>query len=212
MSRPHSDRRTAEPLTRPLERRLIQALRQGDQDAARELIDHHKQRLLAFIWRMVPNYQDAEDICQDAFLKAFAAIDSFDPTYRFSTWLFTIAYRLCLNQMRRNEPLTGDLDLSYFPDLGESGGHHQAAASEEALRLKELVWSAVDQLSKPQRGAVILFYRENLSCQDIAEVMGLPIATVKSHLFRARARLKQLLEPAFAGDFEKLRIFADVAG
>ena len=211
MSSADSDRRTAGSLTRPQERRLIQAVMRGDQEAARQLIDHHKQRLLAFIWRMVPNHQDAEDVCQEAFLKAFAAIESFDPTYRFSTWLFTIAYRLCLNQLRRNEPLTGDLDFSYFSDDGECGAQ-EVAQSEEARRLKEMVWSAVDQLSKPQRGAAILFYRENLSCQDIAEVMGVPVATVKSHLFRARARLKQLLETSFAGDLDKLRIFADVAG
>ena len=107
--------------------------------------------------------------------------------------------------------MSGDLDLSGFAG-DEETAPATLAESEEAHLLKNKVWEAVDSLSGQQRAAIILFYRENLSCQDIAEVMTVPVATVKSHLFRARNRLKEILEPVFAGDSSKLRIFSEAIG
>jgi len=113
--------------------------------------------------------------------------------YRFSTWLFTIGYRVCLNWMRRKRAVTGELDMSDQPvaDDTESSG---SLESEDAARLKEQVWNAVDQLSVPQRATVLLFYRHEMSCQEIARVLEFPVATVKSHLHRARNRLREMLE------------------
>jgi RNA polymerase sigma-70 factor (ECF subfamily) len=199
------------PLTRLEEQRLIRAIRKGDRRALAVLIDHHKQRLFAFIWRVVPNQQDAEDVCQEAFIKAIQAIDTFDPAYRFSTWLFTIAYRLALNHLRRRHEVRSDIDFTRLPSTTEPPAG-DSAQTEDARQLREAVWSAVDSLTGPQRAAVTLFYRENLSCQEIAEVMETPVATVKSHLFRARTRLRELLEPMFASDWSQLRIFSECAG
>ena len=92
---------TAGIVTKDYESRLIERARSGDREGLRELVVLHEDRLFAFIWRMTRNYHDAEEICQDAFLKAFASLDSFCSEYRFSTWLFTIGYRVCLNRMCR---------------------------------------------------------------------------------------------------------------
>jgi RNA polymerase sigma-70 factor (ECF subfamily) len=177
----------------------------------RELIDRHKDRLFAFVLRTVRHHHDAEEVCQEAFLKAFRSIDSFDSQYRFSTWLFTIAYRLCLNLIRRRKDLTGDVD---FTTLSTTAAPVDAdsAQSEEARRLKAVVWEAVDRLSTAQRATVMLFYRQQMGCAEIAEVLGFPVATVKSHLHRARARLKEILEPVVAEDFSRLRILTELAG
>src|SRR5215475_7948707 len=108
---------TEEGRLTPLEeRRLIEAARKGCGQSARRLVETHQDRLHAFVWRMVRDGSDAEEICQDAFLRAFQALDSFDSRYRFSTWLFTIAYRLSLNQMRRRRDYTGDVDFSRMSD------------------------------------------------------------------------------------------------
>ena len=196
-------------LTRLAEQRLIRSIKRGDPEAMRVLIEHHQQRLLAFVWRVVPNQQDAEDVCQEALLKAMAAIQSFDPTYRFSTWLFTIAYRLGLNTLRRrNKNVDGDMDFNMFASTTEPEPD-DCLESEEARRLKDAVWSAVDRLSVAQRMAITLFYRESHSCQEIATVMDVPVATIKSHLHRARARLQELLEPALANDWQKLRMLSE---
>lgn len=194
-------------LSRRAERKLIMRARQGEQAAARELIDAHKERLMAFVWRIIRDRHDAEEICQDAFLRAFSSLDTFSPEYRFSTWLFTIGYRLCLNWLRRKHALTTDLDLSTF--RAEGGNPlDELAVSEDARRLKGEIWDAVDELSAPQRATVLLYYREEQSCQEIAETMQIPVATVKSHLHRARARLRSLLS-GVAEDWSKVAVLRE---
>ena len=193
------------------EKRLVRRAQRGDAQAMRELIDSHRDRLFAFLIRTVRNHHDAEELCQEAFLKAFRALDSFNSEYRFSTWLFTIGYRLCLNQMRRKKDMTGDVDFTTFPSAGPAVDA-ATIQSEEARRLKRLIWEAVDELSTAQRATVLLFYRHQQGCAEIAGILELPVATVKSHLHRARAKLKDILEPALAEDFSRLRILTELAG
>lgn len=180
-------------LARADELRLVTRARQGHADAYRALVDAHKDRLFAFVWRMLRNHHEAEDICQTAFVKAYQSIDSYDPNYAFSTWLFTIGYRLCLNNLRKKRAALRDMEFDQIPAEPTAG--ESLAASEAARRLHDGVWAAVDRLSPPQRTAVLLFYREGQSCQDIGQVLGIPAVTVKSHLHRARARLRELLSP-----------------
>ncbi len=200
-------------LSRLEEQRIILSVRQGEDHGARALVDHYKQRLFSFLWRVVANHSDVEDLCQETFLRAISSIKSYDSTYRFSTWLFTIGYRLALNHIRRQGHMTTRTELD-FDQLRDRDGSHPAevAESREAARLRSKVWDAVDQLSPAQKTAVLLFYREEMSCQDLAKVMDVPVATVKSHLHRARAKLRELLEPVFAGDWQKLCILSEEVG
>lgn len=192
------------------ERQLVARARKGCQKSLRRLIETHKERLSAFVWRVLRNHHDTEDVCQDAFLRAFASLDSFSTEYRFSTWLFTIAYRLSLNHIRRKQSLSGDLDFSIFAD-DQSDHSEDVVESEDARRLKALIWSAVDELSVPQRASILLFYREGMSCHDIAHVLEMPMATVKSHLHRARARLREVLEPYAGENWIGLRLISESA-
>lgn len=185
---------TSGRLTRQREATLIRAARRGNEQACRELVEAHQDRLFSFVWRVIRDPHDAEEICQEAFLRAFAALDSFSVEYRFSTWLFTIAHRLCLNRLRKRTAATGG-SWESLPDY-RMGSDEQVAESEEAARLKRLIWGAVDRLSDAQREVVLLFYREGQSCQEISRILGMPVATVKSHLHRARAKLRAMLEPA----------------
>ncbi len=202
---------TADRPTRAYETQLIGRVRDGDRAALRELVDLHKDRLFAFVWRMVRNHHDAEDICQDAFLKAFASLSSFSTEYRFSTWLFTIGYRVCLNRLRRKRALTGEIDFAALPG-DESTEPSASLESEEAARVKGMVWSAVDRLTPPQRATILLFYRHEMSCRDVAQVIQLPLATVKSHLHRARARLRVELESMNERDLQQVRNLSQRAG
>ena len=198
-------------LKKAYESELIDRARSGDTDALREVVDLHKDRLFAFVWRMIRNHHDAEEICQDAFLKAFASLDSFSTEYRFSTWLFTIGYRVCLNRMRRKRALTGELEFTALPPSDDESAW-ATLESEEVGRLKERVWAAVDRLSPPQRATILLFYRHELGCQEIARILELPIATVKSHLHRARNRLREMLESLSHQDLEQFRNLSERAG
>lgn len=183
---------SAARLTRRMEKKLVAQARAGKQDAARILVDAHKDRLFAFVWRVLRDHHESEEICQEAFLRAFGSLDSFSAEYRFSTWLFTIAYRLCLNHIRRRKSLTGEVDFTSLSN-DEPDTVDQVAESEEARRLKDEIWEAVDDLSVPQRAAILLFYREGMSCDAIAKALDIPMATAKSHLHRARGRLRDTL-------------------
>ncbi len=197
------------------ERRLIAKARSGCADSAHSLVVAYQDRLHAFVWRMIRNTQEAEDICQDTFLRAFAALDSFDDSYRFSTWLFTIGYRLCLNTLRRRKDFSGDVDFSAVASTGrrddEPGIAEEVANSEEARRLRRVIWDSVDRLSPQQRATVLLFYRESMGCQEIGGVLDMPAATVKSHLHRARARLKEMLKDQMVEDWSLVR-FGSLGG
>lgn len=195
-------------MSREDELKLIARAKRGQPDACRALVDAFKDRLFAFIWRMVRNHHEAEDVCQAAFVKAFESLGSYSEAYAFSTWLFTIAYRLCLNSMRKRRAISGDVDFSALGGA-QADASETLAGSEEAKRLRGLIWSAVDQLSPPQKSAVLLFYREGKSCQDIAIVLGIPAVTVKSHLHRAREKLRELLGEVLVDDWMAVRAGGD---
>ena len=203
-------------LTALAERRLIERAQIGCRESAHDLVVAYQNRLHAFVCRMVKNPHEAEEVCQDTFLRAFGALDSFDFTYRFSTWLFTIGYRLCLNTLRRRKDFSGDVDFSVMAGSGRNDSDDlpladSVANSDEAKRLKKIIWEAVDLLTPQQRATVLLFYREAMSCQEIGDVLEMPAATVKSHLHRARNRLKDLLESQLVEDWSLVR-FGMAAG
>lgn len=193
-------------LSREREKSLILRAQEGDREAMRILVDTHKDRLYAFISRMIRHHHDTEEVCQEAFLRAFTHLDRFSTAFRFSTWLFTIAYRICLNSSRRRRGSHPDVDLTLVSE-DHPPVEGEAAEEEERVRVRDLVWREVARLPDPQRGAILLFYRYNQSCQEISKVLDVPVATVKSHLHRARAKLREGLRDSVlekAGDFRGL--------
>ncbi len=179
-------------ITKKKEKRLIAKVKLGDTEASRELIELHQERLFAFVWRIVRNTDHAEDVCQETFLRAFSAIENFDTTYRFSTWLFTIGYRIAVNHIKQRSTRQG-FDLSNLTISQEDNPPEKAIRSEQAEILQNLIWNEVDKLSTPQKAVMMMFYREDLSCQEISESLTIPVATVKSHLHRGRNLLRERL-------------------
>jgi RNA polymerase sigma-70 factor (ECF subfamily) len=187
-------------MSRDDEIRLVLRAKRGHADAFREIVEAYKERLFAFVWRIVRHHHEAEDICQAAFVKAYESLESYSSQYAFSTWLFTIAYRLCLNHLRKHKAVSGEMD---FARVGQAGtdASVELADSEEARRLRELIWAAVEKLSPPQKSAVLLFYSEGKSCHEIGLILGMPAVTVKSHLHRARGKLRTLLSAELVDDW-----------
>lgn len=197
-------------MSRDEELRLIARAKRGNTEAFRALVEAYKERLFAFVWRMVRNHHEAEDIAQSAFVKAYESLASYSEEYAFSTWLFTIAYRLCLNVLRKKKVAAPALDLAELETAPREGGAPESLAnSEEAKRLRELIWAAVDKLAPPQKSAVLLFYREAKSCQEIGEILGIPAVTVKSHLYRAREKLRHHLGQTMAEDWRTVELLSD---
>lgn len=189
---------------RAAELRLIQRAQRGNAEAYRELVDAYKERLFAFIWRTIRNHHEAEDICQAAFVKAYESLSSYSKQYAFSTWLFTIAYRLAMNHLRRKKAVGGEFDFAAL-DSEAVEVPETVANTEDARRMRDLIWSAVEQLPPAQRSAVLMFYREGKSCQEIGDMLGAPAVTVKSHLHRAREKLRTWLRSAYEGDWSVFR-------
>ncbi|MFO0840408.1 MAG: sigma-70 family RNA polymerase sigma factor [Phycisphaerae bacterium] len=191
-------------MSREDETRLIARAARGHADSFRALVEAYKDRLFGFVWRIVRNHHEAEDLCQGAFVKAYESLASYSREYAFSTWLFTIAYRLCLNSLRKKKAVSTDVDLTAIGGAVDDAASG-LAGSEEVERLRDRIWSAVDQLSLPQKSAVLLFYREGKSCQEIGAILDMPPVTVKSHLHRAREKLRGLLSAEMADDWMAIR-------
>lgn len=180
-------------MTAPRERALIRRILAGDKAAAEELISHHQPSLYAYMVRLTARPETAEDVTQEAFVRALTHLERYDPRFRFSTWLFTIAKRLYVNA---NQRLTPSFDTDVV--AGATSRGTWGSVDFDRLEIKsgaaEALKVALQALSEEQREAVILFYQLNWSVEQIGEYMDLPAGTVKSHLHRARKRMKDALE------------------
>jgi|NOAtaT_5_FD_contig_21_7605833_length_949_multi_9_in_0_out_0_2 RNA polymerase sigma-70 factor (ECF subfamily) len=180
-------------MTAPRERALIRRILAGEKAAAEELISHHQPSLYAYMVRLTGRPETAEDVTQEAFVRALTHLERYDPRFRFSTWLFTIAKRLYVNA---NQRLAPSFDTEVV--AGATARGTWGSVDFDRLEIKsgaaEALKVALEALSEEQREAVILFYQLNWSVEQIGEYMDLPAGTVKSHLHRARKRMKDALE------------------
>jgi RNA polymerase sigma-70 factor (ECF subfamily) len=172
---------------------LAYRVQKGDRASFEVLVRKYQVPLLRFIRERVHSEADAEDIVQDAFVRAYQRIDRYRDAWRFSTWLFTIAHRLAISHLRARRPrnlATGE-EIALAPD------HH--ADSQPGRKITELesskrFWDiAAASLSEEQMAAVWLFYVEGLSAPEVAKVLDRSWVSVKTMLFRARRKLEPSL-------------------
>lgn len=172
---------------------LIRRAQSGDVDAMSELIDAHQPSLYAFMLRMTGRPEVAEDVVQEAFVRVLKNLDRYDPRFRFSTWLFTIARRLHVNWTQKHAPASEtDLVESRASTASQPAG--MAAASERRARISEIVDRALSGLNETQREIVLLFHQQEWPITDLARYMRMPEGTIKSHLHRARQRMREIIE------------------
>lgn len=179
-------------MTREEERNLIQRVQRGDRAAAETLIRAQQQSLFAYMLRMSGNRETAEEITQEAFVRALANIDRFDTRYRFSTWLFTIAKRLHMNLCDRRRPIfdTGALTSWRCP---QARAELAAGNRDGRARVRDELQAGLEELPPRQREILILFHQQDWPIALIAQHLNMPEGTVKSHLHRGRRRLRALL-------------------
>ncbi len=177
-------------MQRSTERELIRLAKGGDGHAMEELIRAHQEALFAFILRMSGRPHLAEDIVQEAFVRVLKNLDRFDPRYRFSTWLFTIAKRLYVNAVQKQRP-NYDTDTVGIQEGKSQTPARLSARSETMKNMQDLLDVALDGLNEQQREIVLLFHQQNWPIVEIAEHLDMPEGTVKSHLHRARKRMRR---------------------
>jgi RNA polymerase sigma-70 factor (ECF subfamily) len=185
----------------PEEKAIIERCKRGELAAFNELVKRYEKQVYNFAYRLTGNYDDASDIAQDAFLRVYNAIGSFRGDASFSTWLFRITTNVFLDE-RKKAKAHPHSSLDEHLELGESSVARQIEdpnptpeeLTENAERA-QLLQNAVESLPEYQRAMVVLYHTQQKSYEEIAEIMDLPIGTVKSRLNRARLALKEKLSP-----------------
>jgi RNA polymerase sigma-70 factor (ECF subfamily) len=180
------------PVEQKQEQKLIRDAAAGDRDAAGELIRLHQTSVYAYILRMCGRRELAEDIVQEAFVRVLTNLDRFDTKYRFSTWLFTIARRVFLNMCEKRRPVS-DSDRVSEASGRSCGVNTGWDEQDHREHNKDLVQRALMVLSLEQREVIVLFHQHDWPIWLIAEHLGMPEGTVKSHLHRGRMRLRDSL-------------------
>jgi RNA polymerase sigma-70 factor (ECF subfamily) len=181
---------------------LVQRVQQGDRRAFDQLVLRYQHKVLKLVMRYMRNHAEAEDIAQEAFLKAYRAIHSFRGDSAFYTWIYRIAINTAKNALvaAKRRPLDYDLDLQ-DPEQNERNGRLRDEATPESLLLteeiRETVDAAIGALPEDLRRAVVLREYEGLSYEEIAAVMACPVGTVRSRIFRAREAIDRQLRPVF---------------
>lgn len=182
---------------------LMLRVKQGDRDAFEELVDKYKQPVINFAHRTLRDAVEAEDLAQHVFIQVYKSAHRYQISAKFSTWLFTIARNLCLNEIRRRSRHPAD---SLDQHLGESGEDQpsrqlhdlKAASPTDGVLHQELqqkIDEALADLPENQRTAIQLCRQEELSYDDIADVLGCSLSATKSIIHRAREVLKERLKP-----------------
>jgi RNA polymerase sigma-70 factor, ECF subfamily len=175
------------------ERALIERCRAGDDIAFSELVDRYKNLVYAIVSRMVSDRTQADDLAQDVFLKVHRGLPYFRGDARLSTWIYRIVANVCTQARERRSfdvPLDGG---------GDDRPAIQRGASDAAfadIELRDRLDKALAQLPEHYRMLVAAHYLEGVQYDALAEALDLPIGTVKTHLYRAKRRLRELMDPA----------------
>lgn len=180
-------------MTRGEELSLIERAGAGDREGADLLIRAHQQSLFAYLLRMSGRPDVAEDMVQEAFVRVLSNLHRFDPRFRFSTWLFTIARRLYVNYSQRLKPAYDTDSLDHSQARSTAPAAH-VAFREARANIHDALQAALLELAPEQREALILFHQLDWPIWLIAQHMAMPEGTVKSHLHRGRRKMRGLLE------------------
>jgi len=177
---------------------LVQQATKGDQKAFAELMGRYRDAIYFMLIKMVNNSSDAEDLTIEAFGKAFKNIQQYTPNYAFSTWLFKIATNNCIDFIRKKKTLTISLDQNDDdPDKASTDIQASILDPEEEMikaQKQKMLREIVSKLKPRYRKLIELRYFNELSYEEIAEELELPIGTVKAQLFRARELLFNILK------------------
>lgn len=172
---------------------LVGSVARGDAEAYGQLVRRYQGRLFGLMLMVVRNRTGAEEVTQDAFVRAYTRLDHYDQRRPFYPWLATIAVRLAQNWLRRHGRVLRR-EGTALDDAAEPAASGPALTALIADERSRALWRAVSSLSSGERTAVIMYYRDELSVRDIARALGVTTGTIKTLLFRARRHLRERVE------------------
>lgn len=173
----------------------IEQVLKGNINAFSHIVDHHKDRAYNLAIRICGSPEDAEEVTQDAFLKAFRSLHGFQMKSSFSTWLYRIVYNSAISHVRSRKK--GVLSIEDFPAEAAdfSAGNISEEEAEKEYR-KSLVNFALQKIDEDDRGLITLYYYDEMDIDEIAGVTGLSKTSIKVRLFRARRKMMEVIEKA----------------
>ncbi|MBE2229121.1 MAG: sigma-70 family RNA polymerase sigma factor [Chitinophagaceae bacterium] len=183
---------------------LISKVLRGDQQAYAGLVERYQAYVFTLALRMVKNREEAEELSQDVFIKAYKYLADFRGESRFSTWLYTIVHNTCLSFLRKKKPDTRSLDEEHNFNLADNRETSFRADLVEQKSRQAMVNQAISQLGADDAGIITLFYKSEQSLEEIARILGIEINTAKVRLHRARQRLKEVMETRFTEEVKDL--------
>ncbi len=177
---------------------LVRKARQGDSKAYDQLVVMYKDIVYSIVYRMVHNKQEAEDLTQEAFIKAYKSMASFNEDYAFSTWLFKIATNNCIDFFRKRKLKTYSMNQSVH--YKDEEVQHEYADDEPTIESElvasersRMITKAIDKLPEKYKVVIIMRHQKEYSYDQIAEELNLPLGTIKARIFRGREMLNKAL-------------------
>ncbi|CAG7652778.1 ECF RNA polymerase sigma factor SigW [Paenibacillus solanacearum] len=182
-----------------MDTRLAKLARGGDRAAFAELVELYRDKIFHLAYRMLHNRHEAEEIAQETFLRVYTNLDRYDENQKFSTWIYRIGTNLCIDRLRKRKA-TFSLDAEL--NEGEGGDWYNTLASPEESPDNQVVLSetqqqireSIETLPEKYKAVVILRYLQDLSLQEISDVLSMPVTTIKTRLHRGRDFLRKKLE------------------
>jgi len=177
------------------DRQLVTASKRGDQDAFSQLVQRYQRRIFNLVYRMLQQYEEASEITQETFLAAWQGLPSFRGDARFATWLYRIAYNCALKQLEtRKRDWALQAALQAEQALESEDTYKRVDAQIDEHERQAFVQEHLSHLPAKYRAVLILRHLQDMTYEEMAEILTMPVGTIKTHLFRARNLLKQRLQ------------------
>ncbi len=184
---------------------IINLVLNGNQQAYALLVNRYQQFVFTLVLRMVNNREEAEEVAQDVFMKAFRGLASFNGSSKFSTWLYTIANNTTLSFLRKKKVVIQSLDTNSVMLEADSKDSDMQANLVEQKSKNQMLDKAIRLLSADDAQIITLFYKAEQTLEEIGQILGIESNAVKVRLFRARTRLKDKLETNFKQELMDIR-------
>ncbi|MFK7781423.1 RNA polymerase sigma factor [Psychroserpens sp.] len=172
---------------------LINQIVEGDTNSFAILVDRYKDLVFTLTLRMLKNREEAEEVAQDTFIKAYKSLDRFKGDSKFSTWIYRVAYNSCLDRIKKNKKHLNNVEINEFTE-------HQVISIDNALdkmeveEQKEAIQRCIGKLSSEDSFLLTLYYFDDLSLDEISKIIGITTNSIKVKLFRCRKKLAAILK------------------
>jgi RNA polymerase sigma-70 factor (ECF subfamily) len=190
--------------TGPSDIEIISQVLTGDHNAYGLLVERYKSYVFTLVLRFVKSREDAEEVSQDIFIKAYRSLADFRGTAKFSTWLYTVVNTTCITFLRKKRLEVHSLDNEKVFEMAENKDSGFSANQVEQKSRVGMVNQAIALLSPDDAEIITLFYKNEQSLEEIGQILGLEANTAKVRLHRARTRLKEKMEKHFAAEVRDL--------